>query len=79
MKFFRLLLRLQIEVVRKINPLGKSQWAPISIFPRSGARGLERLPSLKYYNVLKWESRFTLGLNDAESAHYIKKCSNKNY
>ncbi len=29
--------------------------------PRSGIKGFERLPSLKYYNVQKWESEFTLG------------------
>ncbi len=46
----------------------------MSISPRSGARGLERFPSLKYYNVLKRESRFNLGLNAVKNTHYIKKC-----
>ncbi len=35
--------------------------------------GLQRLPYLKYYNVLKWESKFTFGLNTAKNTHYIKK------
>ncbi len=46
----------------------------MSIFHRSGVRGLQRLPTLKYYNVLKQESRFTVGLNAAKNRHYIKKC-----
>ncbi len=33
--------------------------------PPSGAVRLQRLPCLKYYSVLKGESRFTLGLNAA--------------
>ncbi len=44
----------------------------ISISPRSGARGLQKLSFLKYYNVLEWESGFTLGLNAAENTDYIK-------
>ncbi len=47
----------------------------MSISPWSGARGLQRLIFLKYYNTLKWESRFTLGLNTAKNMHYIKKIS----
>ncbi len=47
----------------------------MSIFPRSGARWLEKLPSLKYYNVLKWESGFTLGLIAAKNKNTSnKKC-----
>ncbi len=45
----------------------------MSILPRSGARRLQRLSSLKYYNTLKWENRFTLGLDTAKNTHYIKK------
>ncbi len=48
----------------------------MSISPRppgSGAQELQRLTCLKYYNVLKWESRFTLGLNAAKNTDYIKK------
>ncbi len=46
----------------------------MSISPQSEARGLERLPFLKYYYVLKWESKFTLGLNTVKNTYYIKKC-----
>ncbi len=45
---------------------------------QSGARGLKRLPCLKYYYVLKWESRSTLGLNAAKIIDYKKNVSNKN-
>ncbi len=45
----------------------------MSTSSRSGARGLKRLPSLKYYNVLKWEIKFTLGLNADKITDYIKK------
>ncbi len=44
----------------------------MSISPRSGARGLQRLICLKYYNALKWEMRFALGLNAAKNSDYIK-------
>ncbi len=44
----------------------KNQWAHMSIFLGNDARGLQRLPSLKYYNVQKWESRFSLGLDAAK-------------
>ncbi len=47
--------------------------AHISIFPRTGVRGLQRLPFLKIFNVLEWERRFPLGPNAAKNA------SNKNY
>ncbi len=48
----------------------------ISIFTRSRARNLQRLPFLKY-NVLEQESWLTLGLNAAESTNYIEKCFNR--
>ncbi len=32
--------------------------------PQCEARGLERLPCLKYYNVLKWENRLNWILNN---------------
>ncbi len=41
--------------------------------PQSGDRGLQRLICFKYYNVLKLEIRFTLGLNAAENNDYMKK------
>ncbi len=58
----------------KLNFLKKPQWMHIFISPRSGARGLQTLPCLKYYNVLQWESKFTLWLNGAKNTDYIKNC-----
>ncbi len=49
----------------------------MSISFRSRAWGLEWSPSLKYYNVLKQESRFTLELNAAKIRVISKKASNK--
>ncbi len=46
----------------------------VVIFPRSGARVLQRLLPLKYYNVQKWESRYILGLDAAKNTHYVRKC-----
>ncbi len=46
----------------------------MSLSPASGARGLQKLPWLKYYNVLKWKSRFTLVLNGAKNTDYINFC-----
>ncbi len=45
----------------------------MSISPRSGTRGLQRLICLKYYNVLKWESGSILGRNAAKIANYNRK------
>ncbi len=39
----------------ELNFVQKSQWAHMSVSSRSWTKGLERLPSLKYYNVLKQE------------------------
>ncbi len=44
------------------------------ISTRSGARGDPKIDLFKYYNVLQWESRFTLGLNTAKNTDYMKKC-----
>ncbi len=57
----------------ELNFIQKSQRAHVSISCRSGVKELERLLSLKC-NVLKCESRFTLGLNNAKNMHYVKKC-----
>ncbi len=57
----------------KLNSLQKSHWAHMSISLRSGARGLERLIRLKYYNVQKRQITFALGLNATESTDYMKK------
>ncbi len=51
----------------------KSQRAHMPIFHRSGAKGLQRLICFKYFIVLKWESRCTLGVDAAEITDYIKK------
>ncbi len=45
----------------------------MSISPRSGAMELKRLPCVKQYNILKQESRLTLGLNAARKTDYMKK------
>ncbi len=49
----------------------------MSIFLRSGAKWLERLMWLKYYNVQKWQITFTLGLNAAKNTNYLKNTSRK--
>ncbi len=58
----------------KLNLLQKTQWARTFIFPRNGASELHRLPRFKYYNVLKQENRFILGLDTAKITDYIEKC-----
>ncbi len=45
----------------------------MSISPLSGASGLERYQSLKYYNVEKWKSRLILTLDAAKNKRHIKK------
>ncbi len=45
----------------------------MSISPKSGAGKLQTLICLKYYNLLKLESRFTLWLNAAKNTDYMKK------
>ncbi len=45
----------------------------MSMYPRSGARELERLTSSKYYSEGKQEITFNLGLNAAKNVHRIKK------
>ncbi len=57
----------------ELNFLPKTPWTHISVSLRSGAKGIQRLPFLKYYNVLEWESRFVLGPNTAGNMDYIKK------
>ncbi len=72
---------LQIKVVEHSISHKKDKWAHMSISPGSGAMGLERLIFFKYYIVLKWESRFTFGLNTAKITDYIKRlsCSEFNF
>ncbi len=47
----------------------------MSFSSKSGARRFQRL--IFWYNILKWESKFTLGLNTAEIINIIKNSSNK--
>ncbi len=49
----------------------------MSISPWSGARELQKLISLKYYDVTKWKIRFPLRLNHAKNIAYIKTASNE--
>ncbi len=37
----------------ELNFLQKKSWTRMSISPRSGTKGLQRLAFLKYYNALK--------------------------
>ncbi len=47
------------------------------IYPRSGARGLERLVGSKSYYVQKQQIIFSLGIYAAKNTHHMKKASNK--
>ncbi len=42
--------------------------------PPSGARGIERFPSLKNNNAQKREIRLSLGLDAAKNTPYMGKC-----
>ncbi len=57
----------------ELNFLQKTQWKRMCISPRSGVRALQRLICLKYYNILKLESRFTLELNSVKNTNYMIK------
>ncbi len=56
----------------ELNFVQKNARADMSLPPTSGTRGFERYPSLKYYNVEKWKSRFTLRLDATENTHRIR-------
>ncbi len=45
----------------KLNFVQKKSASAYVYLPRSGARGVERFPSLKNNNIQKWESRFKYG------------------
>ncbi len=49
----------------------------MSISPRNEARELQRLPCFKYYNLLKQESRFTVGLTPPKLPIISKNVSNR--
>ncbi len=61
----------------ELNFLQKSQLAHISIFPGSGARGLQRLMCLKYYNLLKWKLDQFKGTMLSKLPIITKNISNK--
>ncbi len=46
----------------------------ISISLRCGARCIQRLPFLKYFNALEWTSTFTLRMKATKNIKDIKKC-----
>ncbi len=59
-----------------LNCVQKSQWESIGAYaylPQKWKYGPQRLPSLKYYNVQKWESRFFLGHDAAKNTQHIQK------
>ncbi len=60
----------------ELNSLQKSHWAHMSVSPRNGARQLERLIWLKYYNVQK-QIIFTLEPNAAKNTDFMKKTLSK--
>ncbi len=64
---------IQIKVIENYISYKKT-WVHMSILPKIDASVLQWLKRLKYYNVLKWESTFTLELNAVENTDYIKKC-----
>ncbi len=45
----------------------------MSISPWSGDKGLQRLPFMKFYNVLEEKCKFTIGLNTVKNIDHIKK------
>ncbi len=61
------------ESCPKLNFLQKAQWKHIFIYPGVELWSFKDVPCLKYYNTLKWESRFTLGPNAAKNIDYIEK------
>ncbi len=61
------------KVVWKLNFVRNSPRARMSIFPQTGAMGLERLACLKYYYVGKRQITFNLELNVAKGTHHTKK------
>ncbi len=56
-----------------LNSVQKSQWVHSYIPPPPKPGSSKDCYLLKYYNVQKWESSFTLGLDIAKNTHYIQK------
>ncbi len=62
----------------KLNFIQESQWVYISISPKSGARGLEKLPSLKHSHALKQNSIFNFRAQHCQKyALYEKMLQNE--
>ncbi len=57
----------------ELNFLQIIQWTHLCLFQKWSNGGSKDLPFLKYINVPKWESRFTLGPNAAENTNFYEK------
>ncbi len=57
----------------ELNFLQKTRWTHCPISLHSQAGDIQRLPFLKYFNTLEWES-ITLRLNATKNTKDIKKC-----
>ncbi len=51
----------------------------MTISTRNRARGLQKLPSFKYYNAPKWECTSTLQLKAAKITDHIKNNKQEDY
>ncbi len=63
---------LQIKVGKDLIVMQKLLLGAYVYPPWRGTRELQGLPSLKYYDVQKWERRFTLGVSAAKNTHCQK-------
>ncbi len=57
----------------ELNFLQKSQWAHMFNSPRTGARGLERSPCLKYYYVLELSTFTSVFWNIALLMYFLRQ------
>ncbi len=62
----------------EFNFLQKTQWTHVSIFLWSGARVLQRLLFLKYFNAQEWKRTFALRLKATKNTKDIKNASDEN-
>ncbi len=62
----------QTEVVMHSVSYQKVMWAHMSVTPRRGVTGFQRLEFSKYYYGQKRQSKFTLGPNTVENMHHFK-------
>ncbi len=63
----------------EFNFVQESHWAYMSISPRSGTRGLKRLPSLKHNNALKQNIRSLWSSVLSKIRIILKSLQNKSY